>query len=92
MLQSVDCLQVPEFGVTLMADFLANAGPGTNGSQFFICTGPTPWLDKKHVVFGRALEGFEPVQALEALGTRRGKPTGKALIVDSGELKSGNVA
>jgi len=65
---------------------MANAGPGTNGSQFFICTVKTPWLDGRHVVFGKVVEGLDVVKAIEAMGSQSGKPSKTVTIVDSGEL------
>ena len=65
---------------------MANAGPNTNGSQFFITTVVTPWLDGKHVVFGEVTEGFDVVKAVEALGSRSGATQAKITIDKSGEL------
>jgi len=66
---------------------MANAGPNTNGSQFFICTAATPWLDGKHVVFGKVLSGYdEVVKKMEATGNDKGQTTQKVVIANSGQL------
>ena len=65
---------------------MANAGPNTNGSQFFLCTVQTAWLDGKHVVFGQVKEGMEVVKALEAKGSQSGKTSTECKISDCGQL------
>ena len=65
---------------------MANAGPNTNGSQFFITTVPCPWLDGKHVVFGEVSEGFDVVKKVESLGSGSGATRARIVIAKSGEL------
>jgi cyclophilin family peptidyl-prolyl cis-trans isomerase len=63
---------------------MANAGPNTNGSQFFLCTKMTSWLDGKHVVFGQVTEGYSVVKAIEKVGSQSGSTTHEVIIADSG--------
>ena len=65
---------------------MANAGPNTNGSQFFLCTVQTAWLDGKHCVFGNVTKGMDVVTGIEKVGSSSGKTTKQVVIADCGQL------
>merc|ERR1711937_157395 len=65
---------------------MANCGPGTNGSQFFLCTVKTAWLDGKHCVFGKVIEGLDVVKKIEAVGSQSGKTSKPVMIADCGQI------
>uniref|UniRef100_A0A7S3GCA7 Peptidyl-prolyl cis-trans isomerase n=1 Tax=Palpitomonas bilix TaxID=652834 RepID=A0A7S3GCA7_9EUKA len=69
---------------------MANSGANTNKSQFFVTFAPTPWLDNKHVVFGRLIDGFDTLDKIEAEGTLSGKPKRKVEVEDCGVVPEEN--
>jgi len=65
---------------------MANAGPNTNGSQFFLCTVQTSWLDDKHVVFGSVTNGMDVVKTIESVGSGSGATKSPVVVADCGQL------
>lgn len=65
---------------------MANSGPNSNGSQFFLCTSATPWLNGKHVVFGSVTKGYEVVRAIESVGSQSGQTSAQVVITACGQL------
>ncbi|KAI5385745.1 hypothetical protein KIW84_072372 [Lathyrus oleraceus] len=65
---------------------MANSGPNTNGSQFFICTAKTQCLDGKHVVFGKVVDGYSVVQEMEKVGSQNGRTSEPVVIEDYGQV------
>lgn len=75
---------LPHVGKGILS--MANAGPNTNGSQFFICTVDTPWLDGRHVVFGKVIDGIDVVDKIEEVGSQSGMTSKEVVVKESGEL------
>ncbi|XP_061943663.1 peptidyl-prolyl cis-trans isomerase CYP19-3-like [Populus nigra] len=65
---------------------MANSGPNSNGSQFFICTEKTSWLDGKHVVFGKVVDGYGVVQEMEKVGSNSGTTKETVIVEDCGQI------
>mmetsp|Transcript_9958 Transcript_9958/g.15912 ORF Transcript_9958/g.15912 Transcript_9958/m.15912 type:complete len:271 (-) Transcript_9958:412-1224(-) len=71
---------------------MANAGPNTNGSQFFLCTASTPFLNGKHTVFGQVVDGYNVIKAVEACGSRSGDTSADVIIGDCGVVAASSTS
>jgi cyclophilin family peptidyl-prolyl cis-trans isomerase len=78
-------LKIPHHKRGLLS--MANSGPDSNGSQFFITFTATPWLNGYHVVFGEMIDGENVLKQIEEAGSRDGKPNGEIKIVECGLVK-----
>lgn len=76
--------KLPHVGKGILS--MANAGPNSNGGQFFICTADTPWLDGKHVVFGSVVDGLDIVDQIESVGSQSGRTAKTVIVKDCGEI------
>ena len=90
--ESIYGVKFPDENFTLKHDrpgllSMANAGPNSNGSQFFITTVVTSWLDGKHTVFGKVTKGMDTVKEVEKLGSASGQPKQKVQITDCGVVE-----
>eukprot|EP00227_Mantoniella_beaufortii_P019533 CAMPEP_0197587500 /NCGR_PEP_ID=MMETSP1326-20131121/9111_1 /TAXON_ID=1155430 /ORGANISM="Genus nov. species nov., Strain RCC2288" /LENGTH=202 /DNA_ID=CAMNT_0043152239 /DNA_START=116 /DNA_END=721 /DNA_ORIENTATION=- len=74
--------KLPHAGTGILS--MANAGPNTNGSQFFLCTAATPFLNGKHTVFGQVVDGYNVIKAIEACGSRGGDTNVDIMVSDCG--------
>jgi len=81
-LDMIGCLLRCELEVMKML----NAGPNTNGSQFFLCTAETSWLDGKHCVFGKVIEGLDVVKTVEGVGSGSGATRAQVVVANCGQL------
>lgn len=70
---------------------MANSGPNTNGSQFFLTFIAARWLDRKHCVFGKVVEGWAVLDKLEAMGSQSGKTKQRCIVQDCGQIKTGDM-
>jgi cyclophilin family peptidyl-prolyl cis-trans isomerase len=85
-----ESFRLKHIGVGVLS--MANSGPNSNGSQFFVCVNPTPWLDERHVVFGQLTHGTDVLFDIEKCGSKKGTPSKRVTIVDCGVLPNNPLA
>ena len=81
-----DTFQISHNDIGMLS--MANSGKNTNGSQFFFTNAKTVWLDARHVVFGRIVDGMKVLSKIEAVGSKSGATSEKVVVADCGEIKT----